>query len=149
MENKSDAAVFSKWWFSRIHDDVIKWIHFQRYWPFVRGIHRWPANSPNKGQWRGALIFSLICAWVNSREVGDLRRHCAHYDFTLIHRHSPINIACTMIYCISDISISVLHVWYAILSSKHKLGTCVNLEYDRMLIVCQPAELHEILVIRA
>ena len=23
------------------HDDVIKWKHFPRYWPFVRGIHRW------------------------------------------------------------------------------------------------------------
>ena len=22
------------------HDDVIKWNHFSRYWPFVRGIHR-------------------------------------------------------------------------------------------------------------
>ena len=22
------------------HDDVIKWNHFPRYWPFVRGIHR-------------------------------------------------------------------------------------------------------------
>ena len=47
------------------HDDVIKWKHFLRYWPFVRGIHRSPENSPNKGQWRGALIFSLICAWIN------------------------------------------------------------------------------------
>ena len=27
------------------HDDVIKWEHFQRYWPFVRGIHRSPVNS--------------------------------------------------------------------------------------------------------
>ena len=36
--------------------------HFPRYWPFVRGIHRWPVNSPHKGQWRGALMFSLICA---------------------------------------------------------------------------------------
>ena len=44
------------------HDDVIKWKHFPRYWPFVRGIHRWPVTSPHKGQWRGALIFSLICA---------------------------------------------------------------------------------------
>ena len=25
-----------------IHDDVIKWEHFPRYWPFVRGIHRSP-----------------------------------------------------------------------------------------------------------
>ena len=24
-----------------------------RYWPFVRGIHRSPVNSPHKGQWRG------------------------------------------------------------------------------------------------
>ena len=29
------------------HDDVIKWKHFQRYWPFVRGIHRSRVNSPH------------------------------------------------------------------------------------------------------
>ena len=46
----------------RWHDDVIKWKHFPRNWPFVRGIHRSPVNSPHKGQWRGALMFSLICA---------------------------------------------------------------------------------------
>ena len=46
------------------HDGVIKWKHFPRYWPFVRGIHRSPVSSPHKGQWRGALIFSLICAWI-------------------------------------------------------------------------------------
>ena len=48
------------------------------------GIHRSPVNSPHKGQWRGALIFSLICArinrWVNNGETGNLRRHRAHYD---------------------------------------------------------------------
>ena len=43
------------------HDDVIKWKHLSRYWPFVRGIHRSPVNSTHKGQWRGALMFSLIC----------------------------------------------------------------------------------------
>ena len=47
------------------HDDVIKWKHFPRYWPFVWGIHRSPVNSPHKSQWRGALMFSLICAWIN------------------------------------------------------------------------------------
>ena len=66
-----------------MHDDVIKWKHFPRYWPFVRGIHRSPVNSPHTGQWRGALMFSLICVWingwVNSREAGDLRRYRAHY----------------------------------------------------------------------
>ena len=48
-----------------VHDDVIKWKHFQRYWPFVRGIHRSPVNSPHKGQWREAFMFSLIRAWIN------------------------------------------------------------------------------------
>ena len=36
------------------YDDVIKWKHFPRYWPFLRGIHRSPVNSPHKEQWRGA-----------------------------------------------------------------------------------------------
>ena len=67
---------------------VIKWKHFPRYWHFVRGIHRSTVNSPHKGQWRGALMFSLICTrkygWVNNREAGDLRRHGAHYDVTVM-----------------------------------------------------------------
>ena len=72
-----------------LHDDVIKWKHFPRYWPFVRGIHRSPVNSPRKGQWRGALMFSLICSWLNSwinnGEASDLRRHRAHYDVIVMH----------------------------------------------------------------
>ena len=43
-----------------------------------------PVNSPHKGQWRGALMFSVIYAWindwVNDREAGDLRRQRGHYD---------------------------------------------------------------------
>ena len=70
--------------------DVIKWKHFPRYWPFVWGIYRLPVNSPHKGQWHGALIFSLICAWingwVNKREAGDLRRHRARYDGIVMTR---------------------------------------------------------------
>ena len=38
------------------HDDVRKWKHFPRNWPFVRRIHRSSVNSPHKGQWRGALM---------------------------------------------------------------------------------------------
>ena len=75
-----------------LHDDVIKWQHFPRCWPFVRGIHRSPMNSQHKGQWPGALTFSLICAWmngwVNDREAGDLKRHRVHYDVTvMLHSH--------------------------------------------------------------
>ena len=73
-------------------DDVIKWKHFSRYWPFVRGIHRSPVNSTHKGQWRGALMFTLICArlnsWVNNREAGDLRRYRAHYDVIVMDMYS-------------------------------------------------------------
>ena len=47
------------------HDDVIKWKHFPLYWPFARGLHRSPVDSPHKGQWRGPLMFSLICTWIN------------------------------------------------------------------------------------
>ena len=65
------------------YDDVIKWMRFPRYWPFVWGIHRSPVNYPHKGQWRGALMLSLICEWINrwvyNREAGDLRRHRTHY----------------------------------------------------------------------
>ena len=54
----------------------------------VRGIHRSLVNSPHKGQWYGALMFSLICAWtngrVNIRVADDLRRNRAHHDVTLM-----------------------------------------------------------------
>ena len=80
---------------------------FKRYWPFVWGIHRPLVNSPHKCQWRGALMFSLICAcingWVNNRKAGDLRRHRAHFDVTARNQ---------------DIHNCVLtHVWNA---GKHK-----------------------------
>ena len=69
-----------------LHDDVIKWKHFPRY--FVWEIHRSPVNSPHKGQWGGAWVFSLICAWinawVNNREAGDLGRYPAHHDVTVM-----------------------------------------------------------------
>ena len=73
-------------------NDVIKRKHFPSYWPFVRRIHRSPVNSPHKGQWRGALIFSLIYVWINGwvnhREAGDLRRYRTHYDVSVISMKS-------------------------------------------------------------
>ena len=100
-----------QWWFEitdrghfmesmcNSHDDVIKWKHFPRYWPFVRGIHRGPVNSPHKGEWRGAFMFSLICAlinrWGNNREAGDLRRYRPHYDVIVMYSQ---HCACTVRY---------------------------------------------------
>ena len=43
-----------------------------------------PGWFPHKGQWRRALMFSLICVWlkgwVNNREAGGLIHYRAHYD---------------------------------------------------------------------
>ena len=83
-----------------MHDDVIKWKRFPRYWPFVRRIHRLPANSPHRGQWRGPLMFSLIYArisgWVNTREAGDLRRLRPHWDVTvMVWRNDYVCHGCT------------------------------------------------------
>ena len=52
------------------------------------GVHRSPVDFPHKGQWRGALMFSLTCAWdnewANNRNAGDLKRQCACYDVTVM-----------------------------------------------------------------
>ena len=65
-----------------------KWKHLSCHWPFVRGIHRSLVNSPHKGQWSGALVFSFIGAWIkawaNNRDACDLRRHQAHYAVTVM-----------------------------------------------------------------
>ena len=68
---------------------------FPRYWPFVKGINRPPTDSPHKGQWRGALVFSLVCAWrngsENNRDSGDFRRHRAHNDVTVMIRRMSVS----------------------------------------------------------
>ena len=83
------------------HDDTIKWTHFPRYWPFVWGIHRSSVNSPHNGQWRGALMFSLICAWTNcwvhNRDAGDLRGHRAHHDVVVMWNTVLSVISCPFI----------------------------------------------------
>ena len=65
------------------HDESIKWKHFPRNWPHVRGIHRSPVTSPHKGK------FSLISAWkhgwVINHETDDFRRYRTHYDVTVMH----------------------------------------------------------------
>ena len=84
--NMTDASIralcIMSWW------RLQKWKHFLCYWPFVWGIQRSSVNSLHKGQWREALMCSLICAWINgwvyNDEAGDLKCHCAHYDITVM-----------------------------------------------------------------
>ena len=61
-------------------------------WHLLHGIsvvlHRPPVDSPHKVQWRGVLMFSLICTrtngWANDRDAGDLRCHRVDYDITVM-----------------------------------------------------------------
>ena len=77
----------------RFHDDCLQMGTFSAWLAFWVGIHRSPVNSQHKGQWRGALMFSLICAchrawtndWVSNRETGNLIHHRAHYDVIVIY----------------------------------------------------------------
>ena len=94
---------------------------FPRYWPFVRGIHRSPVNSPHKGQWRGALVFSLICVringWVNNGEAGDLRRYRAHYDVTVM-----------LWFCnVCDYLSLCCHMVSSQLGNTQRVSECINL----------------------
>ena len=103
----------STWWLYQMK-------HFPCYWPFVHSIHRSPVNSPHKGQWCRALMFSLICAWingwVNNHEAGDLRCHRAHYDVTVmeklwdIHRVTPVIIE--VFECEIIVNLIIFHLDY-------------------------------------
>ena len=88
-EHSSPTSIFSVC----LYDDVIKWKHFPRHWLLCREFtgdcgeftsHRWIPFT----QWRRALMFSLICAWTNSwindQDAGNLRRHRAHNDVTVM-----------------------------------------------------------------
>ena len=73
---------------------LCKWRHqmetFSTLLVICAGNSSVPVNSPHKGQWRGALMFSLICAlisgWVNNGEAGDLRRNRAHCDVIVMRK---------------------------------------------------------------
>ena len=90
IANRAVDIQLSRGGLERIHDDVIKWKHFPRYWSFVRGIHRSPVNSPHKDQWRGVLMFSLICAWTNG--LVNWRRRWFETPWRSLWRHYDVAI---------------------------------------------------------
>ena len=68
------------------HDDVMKWKHFPRYWPFVRGIHRSPVNSLQRPVTRSFDVFIDLrlnkrwskqsWGWPFETPLRPLWRHC-------------------------------------------------------------------------
>ena len=77
-----------------------------------------PVNSPHKGQWLGALMFSFIYwinDWVNNREAGDLRRQDGHYDvIVMLSAHNQI--------------VRILLDMYMFLTPVFYLYTCTTIE---------------------
>ena len=71
-------------WFSRPnnHDDVIKWKHFPRYWPFVGGnptvVGRFPSQKPVTRSFDFFLWSAWTNGWANNRwfETPLRWRHC-------------------------------------------------------------------------
>ena len=76
------------------HDDVIKWKHFPRYWPCVRGIitGEFLSQRPVTRSFDFSLIYAWINGWVDNREAGDLRCHHAHYDVIVIWREPALRV---------------------------------------------------------
>ena len=68
----------------KCNDGAAKWKLFPCYWPFVRGIHRTPVDSPYRGQWRGTSMFFLTNGWAINQDPSDFKRHRTHYDVTVM-----------------------------------------------------------------
>ena len=100
-----------------------------------------PVNSPYKGQWRGALMFFLICAsttvCVNNRDAGDLRHHRVHYHVTLMN---PQNMPCTSpsranygVFIVSIYEKMHRHIW--VMFTGHHIHTGVHCIYTYVVSV--------------
>ena len=65
------------------------WRHQMETFSALLALCAGPGEFPHKGQWRGTLMFSFICAWVkdwvNNCEPGDLRCHHGHYDVNVMN----------------------------------------------------------------
>ena len=75
--------------FPKNHDDIFKWKHFPRCWPFVRGMNRLPVDFPHIGQWRGALMTFFYLRLIK-RLSKQSRRHRAHCDVTVMPGFSRV-----------------------------------------------------------
>ena len=81
-------------WTFRPQCEISWWRHqmetFSAVLALCAGNSPGPVNSPHKSKWRGALLFSLIYAWINgwinNREPGDLRHHRGHYDVIVMFK---------------------------------------------------------------
>ena len=96
----------SLWNCLQVHDDVFKWKHFPRYWPFVRGIHRSTVNSPHKGQWRGALMFSSVHPMIIR-----LSKQSWGWRFETLSRSLWLMMRSTLVQVMAGLRLAIGHYW--------------------------------------
>ena len=100
-----------------------------------------PVNSPHKGQWRGALMFSLIYVWINgsvsTREAGDWRRYRAHYDVIVMSFNMH---PCAVM--LSDQALSEGNSHSSILANAHKPYSNVTYDIYICIYIYIPIKLH-------
>ena len=133
--NLSKAA--NTWWRHQMET-------FSAFLAFCAGNSPVPVNSPHKGQWREALMFPLICArtnrWINNHEAGDLRRHEAHYDVSVMNvqrsRARP-----------PEIPRQYIYIYYNFVWRRHEdvppcTGSRVNTTYERIELLTPESQGH-------
>ena len=107
-----EGPVFRDWWQTPVMTSSNGNIF--RVTDLCAGNSPVPVNSPHKGQWRGALMFSLICVcingWINNREAGDLRRCRGHYDVNVM-RHKQCNMSSTQSIFVITLT-TYRSIWY-------------------------------------
>ena len=82
---RSWSVIAVRRWTRLVHYDVVKWKHFPHYRPFVRGIHGgFPSQRPVTRNLDVFLDLRWTKGRTNNRDTGDLRRHRAHYDVTVM-----------------------------------------------------------------
>ena len=113
---------------------------------------RYLERTVHKGQWRGALMISSICArthgGANNGEAGDLKRHRAHYGvivMDLVSFYIPYNVLPSLYHfvpfvlqinnvffsfvdCLSAADNHVLLMWYFFISLRYGKKTSYLLD---------------------
>ena len=77
---------------SRCHDDIIKWKLFRVTGPLCGEFtgHQWIPLTRASDAELWCFLCAWIHGWVNNHRAGDLRRHCADYDVTVMYL-MPVN----------------------------------------------------------
>ena len=97
------------------------------------------------GQWRWALMLSLMCAWTialaNSRDDGDLRHHGAHYDAIVMTWALPMiqKIQHLLINKLSSKSLKMLVLTWISIRISHEI--CIAASLGTVLLYKTPCTL--------